>query len=175
VLSINSPKTEELIERYKMEEHPEGGFYSVVYESDERIKETALPDRYSGSRGFASAIYYLLRRGEKSVFHRLKSDELWFHLSGGPLDLYLLSEKESENTVSLEKITLCSQLNKDTRLHTFVPRGRWLGGRPAAGVDFSLVSCVVMPGFEFADFEMGNPEILKQKFPAHRELIEELT
>jgi hypothetical protein len=174
VLSINT-EAEQLIERYGMAEHPEGGFYSVVYESDERITEDALPGRYSGSRAFASAIYYLLRMGEKSVFHRLKSDELWFHLHGGPLDIYLLSENKSENADSLEQITLGSQLNDAEQLHTLVRRGKWLAARPAEGVDFSLVSCVVMPGFEFEDFEMAPPEVLSRKHPRHSKLIRELT
>ena len=174
MLPINT-EAEQLIERYGMEEHPEGGFYSVVYESDERIREEALPGRYNGSRGFASAIYYLLRRGEKSVFHRLKSDELWFHLHGGPLEIYLLSENKSGNIDSLEQIKLGSQLNNDQQLHTLVPRGKWLAARPASGVEFLLVSCVVMPGFEFADFEMADPEFLSRKYTRHSKLISELT
>ncbi|MFP4687339.1 MAG: cupin domain-containing protein [bacterium] len=161
---------DKLIKRYGMEEHPEGGYYSVIYQSDESIDKSALPERYSGSRKFAAGIYYLLPAGEKSVFHRLKSDELWFHLAGGTLELYLLDED-----TGLEKLYLSKKVNTGHHLHGLVPRGTWMAARPAEGVDFSLVSCVVMPGFEFDDFELAQAKTLIRRHPGQEQLIRELT
>ncbi len=36
---------------------------------------------------------------------------------------------------------------------------------------YSLVSCVVSPGFDFIDFELGNKEELVNIYPQHRDII----
>ena len=62
-----------------------------------------------------------------------------------------------------------------------MPAGSWQGARLAGGPHlpaqyaWALVSCVVTPGFDFADFEMGERDALLAGFPQHAELIGELT
>ena len=64
----------QLIEQYALEPHPEGGWYKQTYRSTEQIGVDALPERFTGSRPFATAIYFLLEQGNFSAFHRIKSD-----------------------------------------------------------------------------------------------------
>ncbi len=60
--------------------HPEGGWFREIYRYAGRIPEEALPLGFLGGRAFATSIYFLLKPGEISAFHRLKSDEIWnFH------------------------------------------------------------------------------------------------
>lgn len=48
-------------------------------------------------------------------------------------------------------------------------------GPPVAEKSYALMGCTVTPGFDFADFELGDREVLCRKFPKHRALIEQLT
>jgi predicted cupin superfamily sugar epimerase len=63
------------ISHLQLQPHPEGGFFKETYRAEETITEEALPPRFSGKRNFCTAIYYLLRQGEHSLFHRIKSAE----------------------------------------------------------------------------------------------------
>lgn len=51
--------------------------------------------------------------------------------------------------------------------------GCWFGATPAEGSDFALVGCTVAPGFDFADFEMADPDVLGQTFPHAARLVRE--
>src|SRR5688572_10263722 len=70
--------------------HPEGGFYRETYRSKENIQLCGLPSRFPSPRSFSTAIYFLLRSQDKSLFHRIKSDELWHFHAGSALNIYLL-------------------------------------------------------------------------------------
>jgi predicted cupin superfamily sugar epimerase len=67
------------IARLELIRHPEGGWYRETYRSSERAEGAALPPRFGGPRAFSTAIYYLLRAGERSALHRIQSDEVWHH------------------------------------------------------------------------------------------------
>ncbi len=56
-----------------------------------------------------------------------------------------------------------------------VPAGSWFGALPLNPASFSLVSCTVAPGFDFADFVMGERAKLLSQFPQHGEIIVQLT
>src|SRR4051794_15083881 len=71
--------------------HPEGGFYRETYRSNEKISAAGLPARFPDERNFSTAIYFLLRSHDRSMFHRIKSDELWHFHAGGSLSIYVLS------------------------------------------------------------------------------------
>ena len=81
--------------------HPEGGWYRETYRSSERIERAALPPRFGGPRAFSTAIYYLLRAGERSALHRIKSDEVWHHYAGDAVELWLLEEPGGARQVRL--------------------------------------------------------------------------
>ena len=65
----------QLIGRYDLKPHPEGGWYKQTYKSSEQTATAALPGRFNGDRAFSTAIYFLLEKGNFSAFHRIKSDE----------------------------------------------------------------------------------------------------
>jgi predicted cupin superfamily sugar epimerase len=149
--------------------HPEGGFYREVYRSSEGVAQSALPGRFSGSRSFCTSIFYLLERGDFSSFHRIKSDETWHFYAGGALEVAMLVD------TGVTTITLGQDPSLGQQLQYTVPSGVWFASRPAPGTTFSLVGCTVSPGFDFADFEMGNSKELIQEFPSAHETIRALT
>jgi len=153
------------IEKLNLLPHPEGGHYKETY----RCEETMQADRFEGTRNVSTAIYFLLEDKNKSHFHRIKSDELWFFHEGSTLEILLLRE------TGLEIILLGKNPDKRESLQAIVPAGCWFGARLKEGNDYALVSCTVAPGFDFRDFELANKDGLKKIFPNHTDIIEEMT
>jgi predicted cupin superfamily sugar epimerase len=147
--------------------HPEGGFFRETFRADPL--PFALPER--GVRSASTAIYFLLRRGDFSAFHRVRSDEVWHHYLGAPLELHLL--ELTRHTL----VTLGPRLERGERPQAVVPADVLQAARvaPDSEGDFTLVGCTVAPGFDFADFEMPSRAELVAQFPAERALIESLT
>ncbi|HAT72225.1 MAG TPA: cupin [Elusimicrobia bacterium] len=153
-----------LIKAYALEEHPEGGFFRESYRA---AGLTATP---RGTRNFSTAIYFLLKKGQVSRLHRIKSDEVWHFYSGGPLTVArLLQDGRAEKTV------LGRDLAAGQKFQHAVPAGCWFGAYPSPGTEFSLVGCTVAPGFDFADFEIGGRGELLKEFPRAAALIKKLT
>ncbi|OBF29648.1 cupin domain-containing protein [Mycobacterium sp. ACS4331] len=128
--------------------HPEGGWYRETWRSDLTIPAAALPSDYTGPRSAGTAILFLLMPGQQSAWHTVRSAELWFVHRGGPLVLEIGPERDSATTVLLG-----SDLAAGESPQVLVPPGHWQRARPA-GDEPVLVSCVVVPGFDFADFTM---------------------
>jgi predicted cupin superfamily sugar epimerase len=160
---------EELIKHYTLQSHPEGGWYKESYKSIEVISSNALPGRFSGDRAFSTAIYFLLEEGNFSAFHRIKSDECWHFYTGGPLLVYVIFPSGK-----LEIIGLGNDFSRGELFQYVVPANCWFASRPAPGSSFSFVGCTVSPGFEFADFELANADVLQKIYPEHGIIIEEL-
>ena len=103
-----------------------------------------------GERSAITAIYFLLERGQVSRWHRVLSDELWTHLEGAPVTLWM------HDGVS----TTSAALDENTRI-VAVPRTVWQAAETMG--DYSLVACFVAPGFEFEDFAMMADDAAAQK------------
>lgn len=128
----------ELIETLDLVPHPEGGYYRQVYKSERGVK----PDDDRDARSALTAIYFLLPNGEKSRWHRVRSDEIWTHLEGSPVTLHLFDGTSASSVIV-------------DRMHV-VPANVWQAAEPTG--DYALVACFVAPGFEFADFSMMSDE-----------------
>ncbi len=157
------------IERLGLQRHPEGGWFRETYRAPETIAGDALPARFSAPHCFSTAIYFLLRGGEFSALHRLKSDEAWHFYEGAALTVHAIAPGGELNEVTLGGAALAYQ--------TVVPAGYWFGATVASESPgaFALVGCTVAPGFDFEDFELANRAELVTRFPQHRALIERLT
>jgi predicted cupin superfamily sugar epimerase len=149
--------------------HPEGGFYKETYRSKEVIEASALPDRFKGDRHFSTAIYFLLRSEDRSVFHRIKSDELWHFYQGSTLLIYVFVKDE------LKIFRLGSDLEKGELLQLVIPANCWFGAEVENPNSFTLCGCTVSPGFDFQDFEMAERDDLLADHPEHAEAIIHLT
>lgn len=137
----------QLAEQLDLRPHPEGGWFRETW----RSAATFRPDGYDGVRNAATAIYFLLCPGEESAWHVVRSDELWLWHAGGPLTLRLGGS--GAEPVESAAITLGGDLAGGEHPQTLVPGGTWQAAVPAGHVP-ALVSCVVAPGFDFADFRL---------------------
>ena len=140
-----------------------------MYRSAEYVPATGLPGRFDGDRSFSTAIYFLLRQGEFSAFHRIKSDECWHFYAGGCLRIHVIDLQGQYSFIRLG-----ARLDEGEVFQAVVSAGCWFASEPETGTAYSLVGCTVAPGFDFADFEMADARSLSAAFPHHDALIRRL-
>jgi uncharacterized protein len=121
--------------------HPEGGWYRETWRAE------AGPD--GRSRG--TAIHFLLEAGQRSHWHRVDADEWWLWHAGHPLDLAIAEEGASE----IRRFRLGGDVTQGYAPQCLVPANRWQAAEAVQG--WALVSCLVVPGFDFAGFELAPP------------------
>lgn len=148
-----------LIEALSLSPHPEGGYYRETFRADESVETKR------GPRAAGTAILYLLAGEERSRFHRIDADEVWFFHQGGPLDIYSLKPDGG---------AIVQTLSADNP-QVIIPKGDWFGAKTRSLQDYCLCSCAVMPGFEFSGFEMASRGELLAGWPEAREWIETLS
>lgn len=157
------------INKLGLEPHPEGGYFREVYRSEDTVGMAGLPDRFDGDRSAATLIYYLLMNDEFSTLHRIKSDEIWVHIAGGNLDIHQIRSEGKYKRHQLGK-----DLDANQTLVCVIEQGTWFGASLPNENTFCLCTCLVAPGFDFSDFEMGDPEQLKKAYPEHTTIINKL-
>ena len=164
-------KAEFWIESLQLMPHPEGGFYRETYRSS-RSYPFDKSSNFNGPRSWATSIVYLLRGNDRSALHRIHSDELWFYHAGTPLTVHVFP-KTGEPT----SFTLGLEPDKGQVLQETAPAESWFGAccKEPKPENYTLVSCVVAPGFDFRDFAFANKNELLNKFPKHAATIEHLT
>ena len=157
------------IEQLALLPHPEGGYYKETYRSPEEINSESLPTRFNGARNFSTAIYFLLQSEDRSLFHRIKSDELWHFHKGSSLSTYVLSD----NGIKIH--VLGDNPAKGESLQVVIPANTWFGAQVNEPGSYTLAGCTVAPGFDFNDFELARRNDLLHEFPACKEIIIQLT
>lgn len=131
----------EIIAVLGMKPHPEGGWYAETF----RDNPSGGP---MGGRGYSTAIYYLLERGQISAWHRVRdAAEVWHYYAGGAL---ALSQRADGGQVKTER--LGPDIPGGERPQIVVPSNVWQMAEPLG--DWTLVGCTVAPGFDFAAFEL---------------------
>jgi len=163
-------KAKYYIDRLGLEKHPEGGWFREIYRSAEIYFSDTLPDRYTGDRNFSTTIYFLLEGKQVSVFHMLNSDEIWHHIDGCPVRIYIL-----DRSGKLSEILLGKNIDTGEMLSALIKSGNWFAAEIPDKDSFALVTCSVSPGFEYDDFTIAERSRLIEEFPQHRELILKLT
>jgi predicted cupin superfamily sugar epimerase len=129
---------DEIIRRLGLQPHPEGGNY----------KETYRDRPADGGRGACTHIYYLLKAGDVSHWHRIDVAEIWHWYGGAPLALSLSADGETVATA-----TLGLDLAAGQRPMAVVPARHWQAARSTGA--WSLAGCTVAPAFDFAGFELA--------------------
>lgn len=157
------------VKNLNMTPHPEGGFFKEIYVSEDNITAKELKADFEGSRILWTSIYFLLRNGEVSNFHRLKSDEMWYYHSGSPLTIYMISP---EGELITEQLGL--NVENGEKPQVLVPKD-YIFGSAMNNEGYALVGCMVSPGFEFRDFELFKRSFLLEKYPQYEEIILKLT
>jgi predicted cupin superfamily sugar epimerase len=129
-----------LIQALGLAPHPEGGWF----------RETFRDAASDGGRGAVTAIYYLLRAGEASHWHRVDAAEIWHWYAGAPLSLAISHEGKRR-----EQLRLGSDILGGERPQAVVPARAWQSARSLGA--WTLVGCTVAPAFRFEGFELAPP------------------
>jgi uncharacterized protein len=148
--------------------HPEGGFYKSSFDSEVFISGIGEINEDSKRKLFTS-IYFLLRSNDISHFHRLKSDELWYYHGGSSLTIHIIDESGE-----YKEVKLGLNLEKGELPQILVPKNTIFGSSVFEADTFSLVGCMVSPGFDFEDFELFYQEDLLKEYPEHEQIIKKM-
>jgi uncharacterized protein len=161
---------DKIIHHLNLTPHPEGGYFRETYRSGESIPGRNMPRRYRGDRSFSTAIYFLLKGKQFSAFHVLQSDEIWHFYLGSPLTIYCIAPDGTRTD-----ILLGNEINKGQKPQTVIEKRTWLAAAVNDTSSYSLIGCTMAPGFDFADFTLGDRKQLIDSFPQHGKIIRELT
>jgi predicted cupin superfamily sugar epimerase len=124
-------QADRLIALLDLKPHPEGGYFRETFRDD------------GEGRAYSTAIYFLLKAGEVSRWHRVDAAEVWHFYRGAPLEL----------RIGKGIYVLGPNVDEAQAPQIVVPPHAWQSARSLG--DFTLVGCTVAPGFEFAHFEMA--------------------
>jgi predicted cupin superfamily sugar epimerase len=134
------PTADQIIAQLALEPHPEGGHFR------ETFRDCGPPPAGRDSnegRAHSTAIYFLLKAGEVSRWHRVDAAEVWHFYDGAPLEL----------RIGKESYVLGPDIDAAQAPQIVVPPGAWQAARSLG--DYTLVGCTVAPGFEFSKFELA--------------------
>lgn len=131
---------DEIIALLDLSAHPEGGYY----------RETFRDAGGVDGRAWSTAIYFLLKRGQRSRWHRVDAAEIWHWYGGAPLSLGIAGDGTRET------VRLGPDLAQGERPQAIVPAGAWQQAESLGA--WTLVGCTVSPGFLFSAFELAGPE-----------------
>ena len=129
---------QDIIDTLGLLPHPEGGFYRQTW-----------VDTETTGRATGTCIYFLLKDGEGSHWHRVDAVEIWYYYAGAPL---VLGVSQSERGPKQET-TLGPDLTHGQRPQVIVPKDWWQAARTTG--DWTLVGCNVSPGFSFDGFTLA--------------------
>lgn len=159
-----------IINKLKLQPHPEGGYFKETYRSEGLITQEYLGSKFTGNRNYCTGIYFLLTSDIFSAFHKINQDEMWHFYKGSPLTLHIISPEGNYS-----KISIGNNLDNNEVLQFVVPAAHWFATEVVTKNSYALAGCTVAPGFDFRDFEMPNRETLLALFPQHSEVITRLT
>lgn len=137
-LISDSLTAEAVIRLLDLKQHPEGGHFRETFRDTPQI----------AGRAASTAIYFLLRRGERSHWHRIDAVEIWHWYAGAPLALDTAAAPER-----VERVTLGCDLVAGARPQACVPAHAWQTAQTLG--DWTLCGCTVAPAFEFKHFELA--------------------
>jgi len=123
----------DIIRLLDLKPHPEGGYF----------RETFRDGAAADGRAHSTAIYFLLKAGEISRWHRIDAAEIWHFYRGAPLEL----------RIGKDIYVLGPNVDEAQAPQVVVPPHAWQSAKSLG--DYTLVGCTVAPGFEFAHFEMA--------------------
>lgn len=131
---------DQIIAHLDLAPHPEGGHYRQTWVAENQGRPTG------------TCIYFLLREGESSHWHRCDATEIWLFHAGAPL---ILSLAETDQGPAREHL-LTPDLTKGAP-QIIVPENHWQAARTTGA--YTLVSCTVSPGFQFEGFTLAPPDM----------------
>jgi predicted cupin superfamily sugar epimerase len=166
-MSLSSAQVIDLLD---LRPHSTCGFVSETYRSDLQIPAGALPPAYGGSRPLGGVLYFLITPAAPVRLHRIRSDQMYHHYLGDPLEVLLLRPGGGS-----EVRVVGPDLAAGMRPQLLIPGGTFHAGRVPPGAGYALLGTSVWARAEPSDVEMGNPGRLMAAYPSARAEITAFT
>ena len=152
---------QQLIEKYNLVPHPEGGYFSEIYKSKQSVQSQVI----NKERKSVTHIYFLLLAGQMSLFHKVVHDEIWNFYEGDPIKLLKYDGLKIKEEI----------LGPAAKNYVSIVEGGVYQAAESTGA-YSLVGCTVAPGFEFEDFSFLRDELetkknFLKKFPDYQRFV----
>jgi predicted cupin superfamily sugar epimerase len=157
------PNPQQIMDTLGLKPHPTCGFVTETYRSQLQIPQAALPAGYESGRPFGSVLYFMVTPEAQIRLHRIRSDQMYHHYLGDPLEVLLLY---SDGTSAVKAVG--SDLTAGMRPQLFIPGGTFHVSRLDPGASFALLGTSEWPGVEPPDVELGDPQRLMTAYPAMR-------
>ena len=141
-------RTDKLKEIYNLEAHPEGGWFSEVY---------TAPFEQAG-RALAGSIYFLLDAGDRSQFHEIDCEELWFYHEGCGVKITVLHEGRAA------VLLLGPDCENGQHMMVRIPKDAIFAAENLAPEGYTFVSCVTTPKFRYEGFRLVSDDELREKY-----------
>lgn len=158
-------RANQLIRDLGLQPHPEGGYFREIHRSTLGVH----PDDGRPTRSALTLIYFLLDAAGHSRWHRVASDETWHHVEGAPVELLRIDPALQE----MERMRVGALADAADPVRV-IPASHWQAARTTGA--YSLVTCAVGPGFDFADFAMladhpREADLVRRHFPDAAPLV----
>lgn len=157
------------ISKLGLKSHIEGGYFKEIYKNSFDITDNDFSFDFEGKRSLSTTIYFLLKSGQVSKFHQLKFDEIWFYHYGCPMIIHTINNSGEHQQ---SKLGLNIEMNETPQV--LIPANTIFGAEPMENNSFSLVSCLVSPGFDFRDFKLFDEKELCILYPKNEAIIKKL-
>ena len=164
--AASEPTANEIVEWLQLQAPTTCGFVSEPYRSAWQIPQGALPPGYEGCRTLGNVFYFLVTPAAHVLLHRIRSDQMYHHYLGAPLEVLLFYADGSS-----ELKMVGNDFRAGMRPQLFIPGGTFHTARVAQGGDYALLGTSVWLRAEGADVEMGSYDDLAAQYPAARDQI----
>ena len=142
-------RSEDLKEKYHLEKHPEGGWFSEVY---------TAPFKEEG-RALAGSIYFLLDKDDISHFHRIDCDEVWYYHEGCGIKVTMIYEGK------MSELLLGSGLSPEDNMMVVLPKGSVFAAENLDKNGYTFMSCMTAPKFSYEGFELLSKDQILSEYP----------
>ena len=172
----NKISSKAVIDWFDLTPNPaEGGFFAGTYNSLILVPNDVLPDfePIENKRSICGAIYYFIDIKSFSAMHKVTGDMIYHFYSGDPVEMLLLYPEGFPN--KYETFIFSNDIAQGGKPMKIIPGGTWLGSRIVPGGNYALMGVTMAPGFDPADYAIGNRADLIIEYPEQQELITKLT
>src|SRR5262245_58197580 len=80
---------DEIMKLLDLRPHPTCGFTNEIYRSALSVPAADLPAAYNGPRTLGGFLYFLVTPAAHIRLHRIRSDQMYHHYLGDPLEVLL--------------------------------------------------------------------------------------
>jgi len=152
---------DEVLKLLKLEPNATCGFVRLTFVSEQLLGAGVLPPPFAEARPIGSALYFMVTPNAPVRLHRIRNDQLYHYYLGDPLEVFMLSADRR-----VERVIVGPDLRNDQHVQLFIPGNTFHTARLIENGQWFLGASTEWPGVVSTDVEIGNLDVLAEKYPA---------